>query len=80
MSGLLPGAKLDEVQVTSDHASEEAHADVGQGVTVDEYLEIIGEFGPYQIRNYFIVASAWAACSWCTLSMVCLLSFSDDRG
>ena len=68
MSGLVPGPKLEDVQL--DQASEEAHADISEGLTVDEFLAIVGDFGPFQIRNYFIVAGAWAACSWCTLSMV----------
>jgi len=40
------------------------------GLTVDDYLNMIGDMGPYQRRHYLLVASAWIACSWCTLNMV----------
>ena len=73
MSGLAPG--LEDISLTrNDAPNQEAYAQPTNGLTVDQYLKIIGDFGPYQIRNYFIVASAWFACSWTTLCMVTALS------
>jgi len=39
-------------------------------VSVDESFAIVGDFGPYQKRHYFIVASAWVPCALVTLSTV----------
>ena len=80
MAGLAPGlgANLEDISLRTpratdsddSHPGEGAFSPVRDGLSVDAYLSVIGDFGPYQIRNYFIVASAWFACAWTTLVMV----------
>ena len=33
-------------------------------ISIDEYLGHVGEFGYYQKKHYFLVATAWISCSW----------------
>jgi len=58
--------------VTSAGDEEDAiiEEQVSKFISIDDYLGHVGEFGYYQKKHYFLVASAWIPCSWITLSMV----------
>ena len=47
------------------------HEDRAQTFTIDSFLaNVAGEFGPYQVKHYAIVGSAWISVAVATLSMV----------